>query len=274
MTREDRYERAPDREPAPRLVRSSNDRVLAGVCGGFAAWSGVSPGVVRVVFVLAALGLLPALTPFAIIGYALALALPEAETRPGHVPLSIDWQPDSVRMAWRGPVAPWAMSWWRLLSGFAALTGVALAGMVAVALTLGGTEGLVGAMVLLAALGPVGLGGLAFAVVPRNYTLTLTPQALWVERPTQRPRRIELSQVEAIHPTPRGFAVHLVDGEHVVLAPLPDQPEADVVLEELYRSVERGRDHEATLEAADGERRRLERLARQADATSARGVHD
>ena len=34
------------------LMRSREDRMLAGVCGGLAEWLGWSPGLVRVLFVL------------------------------------------------------------------------------------------------------------------------------------------------------------------------------------------------------------------------------
>lgn len=37
------------------LVRSRNDRVLAGVCGGIARWLGVRSNVVRVVWVILSL---------------------------------------------------------------------------------------------------------------------------------------------------------------------------------------------------------------------------
>ena len=41
----------------PRLVRSRNDRILAGVGGGLARWSGLDVAVVRILFVvLAVLG--------------------------------------------------------------------------------------------------------------------------------------------------------------------------------------------------------------------------
>lgn len=36
----------------PGLMRSSEDRMIAGVCGGLAHWLGWSPGLVRVLFVL------------------------------------------------------------------------------------------------------------------------------------------------------------------------------------------------------------------------------
>lgn len=37
------------------LVRSTNDRVLAGVCGGLASWLGVGSNVVRVAWVILSL---------------------------------------------------------------------------------------------------------------------------------------------------------------------------------------------------------------------------
>jgi phage shock protein C len=38
--------------PEGQLMRSRNDRVLAGVCGGLARWLGWDPTVVRIVYVL------------------------------------------------------------------------------------------------------------------------------------------------------------------------------------------------------------------------------
>lgn len=37
------------------LKRSRNDRILAGVCGGIARWSGIDVAVVRILFVVLAL---------------------------------------------------------------------------------------------------------------------------------------------------------------------------------------------------------------------------
>lgn len=38
-----------------RLVRSKNDRVLAGVCGGLAGWLGIRSNVARVIWVVLSL---------------------------------------------------------------------------------------------------------------------------------------------------------------------------------------------------------------------------
>lgn len=45
----------PAAEPAPRtlLVRSRNDKMIAGVCGGFADFTGLDANVIRIVLVAA-----------------------------------------------------------------------------------------------------------------------------------------------------------------------------------------------------------------------------
>lgn len=60
----------------PRLVRSTNHRLLAGVCGGIAARFGLSPLVARALWLL--LSLLPG--PMWILYVVLWFLLPPAET--------------------------------------------------------------------------------------------------------------------------------------------------------------------------------------------------
>lgn len=57
-------------------LRRSQDRIIAGVCGGIAEWIGWSPGKVRLLYVLASV-----LTAFAgiIVYIVLWLAMPDAE---------------------------------------------------------------------------------------------------------------------------------------------------------------------------------------------------
>lgn len=50
-----------------RLVRSRNDRVLAGVCGGLAAWLGISPTAARVVWLVLSLAPGPLWIAYAIL---------------------------------------------------------------------------------------------------------------------------------------------------------------------------------------------------------------
>ena len=68
----------------PRLRRSRDERVLAGVCGGLAEYFGVDPTLVRIGVVLATL--FPPLSAISLVGYGLlAVILPEegSEHLPG-----------------------------------------------------------------------------------------------------------------------------------------------------------------------------------------------
>lgn len=57
MNLTDRPAGQPERRDARRLTRSTTDRKIAGVCGGFAAYSGIDANIVRLVMILmAALG--------------------------------------------------------------------------------------------------------------------------------------------------------------------------------------------------------------------------
>lgn len=57
--------------PPKRLVRTPDDQMIAGVCGGLARYFGVDPTLVRVVAVVALVFGFPA----AVIGYLLAWAI-------------------------------------------------------------------------------------------------------------------------------------------------------------------------------------------------------
>jgi phage shock protein C len=50
----DRRAGQPERPGSRRLTRSRTDRKIAGVCGGFAAYSGIDANIVRLVMVLLA----------------------------------------------------------------------------------------------------------------------------------------------------------------------------------------------------------------------------
>ena len=57
MNLTDRPAGQPERRDVRRLTRSTTDRKIAGVCGGFAAYSGIDANIVRLVMILmAALG--------------------------------------------------------------------------------------------------------------------------------------------------------------------------------------------------------------------------
>ena len=55
MTATDRPVGQTERRGTRRLTRSRTDRMIAGVCGGFAAYSGIDVNIVRLVMVLLAL---------------------------------------------------------------------------------------------------------------------------------------------------------------------------------------------------------------------------
>ena len=59
------------------LTRSRKDRILAGVCGGFAEWVGWDPTVVRVLYVL--LSICSAAFPGILVYLLLCIVMPEGE---------------------------------------------------------------------------------------------------------------------------------------------------------------------------------------------------
>jgi phage shock protein C len=54
MSMADRPPDQPERAGPRRLTRSRTDRMIAGVCGGFAAYTGIDVNIVRLVMVLLA----------------------------------------------------------------------------------------------------------------------------------------------------------------------------------------------------------------------------
>ena len=235
--------------PAPQeptqLTRSTNDRVIAGVCAGVAAYLGVTPMAARIGALVLCAWVTPAPVLFAYI--VAAFALPEQDTPVA--PVTVDWQPNSMRVTWKGRVVPYVLSWARLLGLFAGavfafgLLTIVLAGQ--------------GSVLLHAPLALLALVSVLYLTVPQTYALTLSESALWIEAPGKRQQRIDLADIEAIHPTSRPFTIHLRHGGLVQLAPPPSGPELDVVLDEVRRGLARVADHERTLEAAEGDRRRL-----------------
>jgi phage shock protein C len=68
--------------PTGQLVRARNDRMIAGVCGGFARWLGWNSTAVRVVYVL--VSFFSAAFPGILVYIILALVMPvEGENYPG-----------------------------------------------------------------------------------------------------------------------------------------------------------------------------------------------
>lgn len=63
--------------PTGQLMRSKNDRMIAGVCGGLAKWMGWDPTAVRIIYVLASI--FSAAFPGTIVYIILALVMPVEE---------------------------------------------------------------------------------------------------------------------------------------------------------------------------------------------------
>ncbi|HEY3393794.1 MAG TPA: PspC domain-containing protein [Lacipirellulaceae bacterium] len=63
--------------PEGQLVRSRNDRMIAGVCGGLARWLGWDPTLVRILYVL--LSFFSAAFPGIIVYIILAFVMPLEE---------------------------------------------------------------------------------------------------------------------------------------------------------------------------------------------------
>ncbi len=61
----------------PRLQRSRTDRMIAGVCGGLAAWTGWDPTLVRLAYVL--LSLISAAFPGILVYLILWVITPEGD---------------------------------------------------------------------------------------------------------------------------------------------------------------------------------------------------
>jgi len=59
------------------LMRSRDDRMIAGVCGGLAEWLGWSPGLVRVLFVL--VSVLSAAFPGILVYVILWIVMPQRD---------------------------------------------------------------------------------------------------------------------------------------------------------------------------------------------------
>ena len=64
-------EPSPQHRPQKRLVRTRDDQMIAGVCGGLARYFGIDPTLVRVLAVIALVFTFPA----GLIGYLLAWAI-------------------------------------------------------------------------------------------------------------------------------------------------------------------------------------------------------
>jgi phage shock protein C len=81
------------------LVRSKNDRMIAGVCGGLAKWLGWDPTAVRILYVL--VSFFSAAFPGILVYLILALVMPAGEWREARKPIASARCPLSATMDFR-----------------------------------------------------------------------------------------------------------------------------------------------------------------------------
>lgn len=242
-----------------RLYRSATDRKLSGVCAGIAEYLEVDVTLVRILTV----GLTVFTAAPVLLGYfVLAFALPEGSGASRGI--EADWQPDGLRVAWAGPTVPFAVSWPQWLACIAAFGVLAvLLGSLLLLVTLvvgAGEPGLTVSLGLPSLFWPLAavlaLGGLA----PRRWVLTVTHDALWVERPIRGARRVDLAEVDSLHHGPDAFTIHLRDGELLRLPPPPQDIAVDVLREQIERARRRALGHREDLEQAEASRQQLQAL--------------
>lgn len=232
-----------------RLVirRSTTNRWVAGVCGGLAEAAHLHPAYVRVMVALATVLVGP---PMVLAYLLLATVVPRSQ--PNAHSLAVDWQSDGVRLAWNGPLAPHAVdwrTWWGVFGGVA--VGTLLLSVV------GGWMGpSMSASLFLSMLWVAAQVGLS----TRRFALTLTHEALWVERPLRSPVRLSLPEVEAVIPARDQVSVLLHDGRTFSLPPSPEHTVWDSVRDEVARGRRRIEGFEHALEASAEARRDVEKL--------------
>lgn len=237
--------------------------MLAGVCGGLGEYLGVEPVVVRVIAILLAIfSSAPVL-----VAYLIAAALLPVGDAPLRV--DVDWRADGLRVVYRAPIAPHAIAWhlWigLMMAGVTGLTALMALVAVLFALALHLTEAdPVGAVavvtstcgILWPAAALFALGGL----LHRPYALTVTHDALWVERPFRAAVRVDLAQVEAIHHDSDGVTIHLRNAALLQLPTPPPAAEVATVWEQIEAGRRRALEHRVDLEEARPRLRELERV--------------
>ncbi|MEN0064931.1 MAG: PspC domain-containing protein [Myxococcota bacterium] len=257
MAEPTRFEPTPSRAPTARLqlVRVMDKAMVGGVCSGLARYFQVNPDLLRVGTVIGAI----AFTFPVVLIYFAAMAVLPADAR---ADLNVDWQSSSLRATWSGPLLPYGRpSSWLFTRALLALLPLTLV----IATYSGGLWDL-GSFTIVAwtlligtasATLPAFIIALLYGYVPRNWALTLSEDALWIERPTHAPERVPLDQIETFHTSSEPFTIHFKDGRLLTLAPPPPGPDLDVVTHELRKSIGRHLDHTEALDATREERQRV-----------------
>jgi len=244
---------------AKKLYRSTTDKQIAGVCGGLADYLGLDVGMVRGGMVLAAVF---TSAPVLLAYLVAAMALPEGETAP--VPAcDLDWQADGLRVSYKAASVPHAVPWYALVLPLIALAGFAsvVFGVLGALTAMPVDTLLPMALAGVSLMWPAAVAAFVFAVFPRTYALTVTHDALWLERPMRKARRIDLVEVQDFHAATDAFTIHLQSGELVRFPAVPEQEAREALREQLAASRRRADEHHEDVGRAETERRRVEAVA-------------
>ena len=247
--------------------------MLAGVCGGIAEAYDLDAQTVRAITVLM---LIFTSAPVLIAYIAAAIILPLApQDDVENSSVDLDWESDGLRVAYSAAIAPYAISWQKwagtIVGGYCATIVLALMtyGIAIVGGSLLGVDLSVVAAPLamvpasLMSMWPMVILGVLAGLVPRPYKLSVSHSALQIQRPLRQPRRIALAQLEHISADSQGVRLSLHDGEQLLLPSPTDDLALDMLLEQVRKGQERVLAFEGDLEAAEDERRALDRVIAQ-----------
>lgn len=229
--------------------------MFAGVCGGIAETFGLQPAVVRVAAVL-----LGFLTPFPMpLLYLTAVFVMRTDASDGpEAPVDVAWLADGLRVAWRGPFLPHVVSWPLWIGGLAAIVAPAMLALTLVPRVATDLPTLAGAAWWAWWLAvPAGLVATLPFVAPRRYALTVTHDALLVDRPFRPTERVDLGELVGLRQGSSALNVELRSGQTLRMhTPPPNEVFFDLH-EQLDRARRRALGHQHDLAAQEPERRKV-----------------
>lgn len=226
--------------------------MFAGVCGGIAETLGMRPAAVRVVAVL-----IGVLTPCPVpLVYLAAVVLLKPDTALAPETVEVTWLPDGLRVAWSGPFLPHVISWRRWLFGVAAIGAVVA--LATAPLMAHDAAGAVRVLSMASSLiVPLGLVVTLPFLTPRRYALTVTHDALLVDRPFLPTERVELADLKGLRQGTTALEVTRNDRHTLRLQTPPPNDAFFELHDQLDRARERSLGHRQDLAEQEPERRKI-----------------